>query len=198
MPRSFGICKILKQNRIISFIKGVFQHHFLYGGSHPYNYCLQNKTFEHSRKPNPLRRNILYLHNAPDKHQAPEAKHPHIQVYLPLGHLRSWRSVSLCAAAVLDFKKLLQQAKSCLRVAKCNRCSLLACSCKKCFGSPCSHSSIQCRRYENKMLRTLCLTPLPASLFPLLPPPPSPVRCIHRPPPLNCSPFSCDKRGFGK
>lgn len=74
MPRSFGICKILKQNRIISFIKGVFQHHFLYGGSHPYNYCLQNKTFEHSRKPNPLCRNILYLHNAPDKHQAPEAK----------------------------------------------------------------------------------------------------------------------------
>lgn len=61
MPRSFGICKIVKQNRIISFIKGVFQHHFLYGGSHPYNYCLQNKTLEHSRKPNPLCRNCICI-----------------------------------------------------------------------------------------------------------------------------------------
>lgn len=45
------------------------------------------------------------------------------------------------------------------------------------------------------MVPTLSLNP-PASF--LLPPPLSPVRCIHGPPPssCDCSPFSCDRRGL--
>lgn len=108
-----------------------------------------------------------------------------------------WKKValSLCAAAVLDLSELLQQAKSWLRAAEFKnvhspRLPSPAALRKMLIHGALDHPALtalfKAEEYEKRMLPTVCLTPLPASPVPSLPPPPSPVLCLHRlpPPPL--------------
>lgn len=114
---------------------------------------------------------------------------------------------------VCSRSELVRAAESRLKAAEFNCCSLLAplsspaASCKKHSFTGLWLCTLLLFRAENMKKRCFplySLTPLPclASFHPL-PPPPSPVVCIHCPPPspslaplsLNCSLFSGDKRG---
>lgn len=78
----------------------------------------------------------------------------------------------MCAAAALDLNKLLQQAKSWLKAAEFNRCSLLACLCKNALDR---HALTALFKAEDMKTRCFALCALPPFLlasfhyFPLLP-----------------------------